>query len=1504
MPAVRPAAISASTGRSSGAIHATAVLVALAAVALLAAALPPAAAGSVAAFDPASHVEIPAHASDVGAQGSQMSVALDTWSQSSTLPPRTTTFSAVSVGEGHSCALGTDGSIVCWGYNRYGQAQAPSGIFSAVSAGWSYSCGLKTDATITCWGDNRYGYLDAPSGTFSAVSAGLANSCAIRTDGTITCWGDNRYGYLDAPSGTFSVVSAGGGHNCAIRTDGTVACWGGANNRGELDAPSGTFSAVSAGSDHSCAIRPDGTVACWGYNSNPFGQAQAPSGIFSAASAGGRYSCGLKTDATITCWGDNRYGYLDAPSGTFSAVSVGSDYSCAIRTDGTVACWSGNSSIGQVLTPSGTFSAVTSNRDHTCALSTDGFITCWGYVGSWSLEDIWDIHTLIHTLNGTFSAVSAGGGHGCAIRTDGSIVCWGDNRYGQASAPSGTFSAVSAGWGHSCAINTDGSIMCWGDNRYGQADAPSGTFSAVSVGGRHNCAIRTDGTVACWGYNDASKRWPADAPSGTFSAVSARSDHSCAIRTDGTIACWGGSREDGWPEGAHKTITTSGDTVCSGSPDDGTRACSGHSCAIRTDGTITCWGSNSHGQAVSPSGTYSTVTAGSTHSCALSTGGLLVCWGSMAMRAAAPAGGSGSAPDTAEPANDAVTDEGSSEGPSAVDEGVPDGTPGGGEQVPGDPSVVVTDVGPGTVVDGLAKVSGLRYDFGAERAVWEPVSGAVSYLLAMWDGEQSRQLNVECCSYIIYLSQSDVEQINVRASNNSVNNPVEGPWSGWVSLLPERVGDLQYARRPAINLGLFTVALDDITWRPVISASAYDLEWSYSGAGFATILKRYGISSECLPRCRSYLVRRPATESRFRVRASNAAGKGPWSDWSTIRPERPAEVTGLRHDLAMKRFVWSRASGAATYVVRLWDGETGRNVEQDACCSYAIDAKRDGITHFAVRAANSGGSGPWSDWQRILENPGNPTGPKVERYGLSGLRVWWRAPIDSGSSPISHYEVQYTRGNWSRTYEADGHAHTTEGLVQGVEYSVELVSVNRDDLRSGGSGAYGTTASCPGGSRGAKYKKVVRRFRSDYFEAAQSFETVDGTRVTAGTKAGEIGDTSLSQSGCSWVFEDDASVESGAYVSENAIVRDKATVNDKAEVFGDAIVEDKARIFDDARVSGMAHVWDRATVRDHARVYGMAEVWGNDTEIRHYARVYGDARVWDGATVKDHARVYENAKVSDGAVIAGSGDNSDDNGVYAKIYGMAEVSGEAVVKGNAEVYDEAKVYGEAEVFGDAKVRGNARIYGEASVSGNANVYGEGKIFGDAKVSGYAHVFGTAKISDGMEVSCSLRLHDDVSGRLQYFSTSSLEALQPVHQECVYNGEFEFRRAALEVYFETRDEFVSTLTDCLNDPAEARRTTADLMAAPSNGVEIARQELGQEIVRGCSRLDEHRKIIREFTPGTVDIVVSYALGFLGTLRISTFTKSLIETADLANDLKSLSDAHAKLTAQIEKIREDR
>jgi alpha-tubulin suppressor-like RCC1 family protein len=68
----------------------------------------------------------------------------------------------VSAGYAHTCGLKGDGTVVCWGWNGYGQSTPPMGTFTQVVAGASHTCGLKSDGTVVCWGDNGHGESTPP----------------------------------------------------------------------------------------------------------------------------------------------------------------------------------------------------------------------------------------------------------------------------------------------------------------------------------------------------------------------------------------------------------------------------------------------------------------------------------------------------------------------------------------------------------------------------------------------------------------------------------------------------------------------------------------------------------------------------------------------------------------------------------------------------------------------------------------------------------------------------------------------------------------------------------------------------------------------------------------------------------------------------------------------------------------------------------------------------------------------------------------------------------------------------------------------------------------------------------------------------------------------------------------------------------------------------------------------------------------------------------------------
>ncbi len=259
----------------------------------------------------------------------------------SDLSYRVPSYAQVSAGSFHTCALRTDLTVACWGWDYYGQATPPGGPFLQVDAGDRHTCGVvQTDGSVACWGLDNYNQATPPSGVFTQVSAAYYHSCGIRTDWTVACWGGDDWGQATPPLLPFyEKVATGYDFSCALAHDETVVCWGG-NGSGQATPPAGTFDQVGAGGAHACAVRTDGTLACWGYDAQ--GQATPPAGAFSQVSGGDVHTCGVRTDGTLACWGDDEYGQATPPEGTFLHVGSGMRHTCGVRTDRTLACWGWN----------------------------------------------------------------------------------------------------------------------------------------------------------------------------------------------------------------------------------------------------------------------------------------------------------------------------------------------------------------------------------------------------------------------------------------------------------------------------------------------------------------------------------------------------------------------------------------------------------------------------------------------------------------------------------------------------------------------------------------------------------------------------------------------------------------------------------------------------------------------------------------------------------------------------------------------------------------------------------------------------------------------------------------------------------------------------------------------------------------------------------------------------------------------------------------------------------
>jgi hypothetical protein len=300
---------------------------------------------------------------------------------------------SIQGGENHSLALKTDGTVLGWGYDIFGQlgrgidpsnpnypnieilpAIGVSNIV-AIAAGGSHSLALKSDGTLLSWGSDRFGQLGdgtidnynttnspipnptpAPVSVATnivAIAAGIYHSLALKSDGTLLSWGNDDFGQLGkgmidlndpTPSPVIGVshivaIAAGEYHSLALKSDGTLVSWGnddsgqlgdGTSNPSSQSNPNNPIDpipspvigasniiAIAAGGYHSLALKSDGTLLSWGNDfagqlgdgtrlpNNPIPSPVSVASGIVAIAAGKLRSLALKSDGSLLRWGND-----------------------------------------------------------------------------------------------------------------------------------------------------------------------------------------------------------------------------------------------------------------------------------------------------------------------------------------------------------------------------------------------------------------------------------------------------------------------------------------------------------------------------------------------------------------------------------------------------------------------------------------------------------------------------------------------------------------------------------------------------------------------------------------------------------------------------------------------------------------------------------------------------------------------------------------------------------------------------------------------------------------------------------------------------------------------------------------------------------------------------------------------------------------------------------------------------------------------------------------------
>lgn len=511
--------------------------------------------------------------------------------------------------------------------------------------------------------------LDA--GVDAGVEAGPETD-ETRTSNTESTQGDSTDSTSTHTDVESSTASTGPASETSDTTEGTESA-----NTSASDVPDG-----STGTSPTSDV-PDGSTAS---------TTDVPDGSTSGAtSSDGSESSGDTGEAVVL---EPPVPCTDSDAGTIGAKSIATGYShtCIAQTSGDVCCWGDNadrqlgnadvasSLVGVKIAGVSDVVALSAQETVTCALTESGEVYCWG--NTWSEEMSFGVTPQrVGELDDVVS-ISSGYSHSCALTESGQVYCWGSNfsgLLGDEEAPSGKtpvlieelsgITAIIATDMDNCALRSNGTVACWGANVYGQLGDgseidPNDYYNysttpvdvveisnVVAIAGSReaNCALLSDGSVWCWGNipestTGAIQSTPVEMTGfGEVTSLVGASSGFCLTRPDATAACWGYNGVGGFGDGT--VISSPTPVPVSGLTDVAVVASSSfanHTCALRDDGSVQCWGDNSSGQLgngevglsisstplrVAGEAEFVGLSVGNNHSCGVTAAGEVSCWG-------------------------------------------------------------------------------------------------------------------------------------------------------------------------------------------------------------------------------------------------------------------------------------------------------------------------------------------------------------------------------------------------------------------------------------------------------------------------------------------------------------------------------------------------------------------------------------------------------------------------------------------------------------------------------------------------------------------------------------------------------------------------------------------------------------------------------------------------------------------------------------------------------------
>jgi alpha-tubulin suppressor-like RCC1 family protein len=283
-------------------------------------------------------------------------------------------------------------------------------------------------------------------------------------------------------------------------------------------------------------------------------------------------------------------------------ASAGGYHSLGLRTNGTLWAWGCNyhgrlgdctlidrSSPVSVVGGFTDWCQVSAGHKHSLGLRTNGTLWAWGYElfgGLGQACSILPVETSPVSVIGGYNdwcCIVAGSISHLAIRSNGTLWAWGAGRN------------RNLGMGNVCDITSPVSVL--------------GGFTdwCQVVGGYHTLGLRSNGTLWAWGLNcdgqlgtnnDLYPLSPVSVVGGftDWCSAAVTNKSSVAVRTNGTLWAWGSNSSGRLGDGT--TTSRSSPVSVVGGFTDWCQVVAGyaHTIGVRCNGTLWTWGANNYGQ--------------------------------------------------------------------------------------------------------------------------------------------------------------------------------------------------------------------------------------------------------------------------------------------------------------------------------------------------------------------------------------------------------------------------------------------------------------------------------------------------------------------------------------------------------------------------------------------------------------------------------------------------------------------------------------------------------------------------------------------------------------------------------------------------------------------------------------------------------------------------------------------------------------------------------------------